>query len=199
VAAELVRLALGLSVHTGWAACVAAGGSLEAPLIAARIEIQLLDDQERFVFHRAAEASAGAAAKLVARARADAAANAAAALGRLTYDLRQAGHELTRCAVVANLGAPPGSIAEIVAAHPRIHTAEGLFYRDVLCDAARATGMQVEVLSPKGLEQTAAGAMHVAAARLGELLARAGRAIGPPWSKDQKASALAAWIALTRT
>jgi hypothetical protein len=191
-------LALGLSVHTGWAVCVAAGGNLQAPHVVARVEVELLNDQARFVFHRAAEASASAAEKLVARARADAGANARGALERLAGDLRKAGHDVARCAVVAKPGPMPASIAEIVAAHPRIHTAEGLFYRDVLCDAAKATGLRIEVLSPKELERTAASALNVPVGRLSDFLARAGKAIGPPWSKDQKVSALAAWITLAR-
>jgi hypothetical protein len=192
-------VALGLSVRTGRAACVAAGGSPEAPRIAARAAIEILGERERFVFHRAAEASARQAHELVARARADAAANAGAALARLADDLRRAGHDVSRCAVVAKLGAMPASIAEIVAAHPRIHTAEGLFYRDVLVEAARGADLRVEVLSPKDLEHTAAAATHVTPVRLLDALARVGRAVGPPWGKDQKAGALAAWITLTRT
>jgi len=38
------RYVLGLSVHTGWAACVVAGGSVRAPRLDAREEIELLGD-----------------------------------------------------------------------------------------------------------------------------------------------------------
>jgi hypothetical protein len=197
VVSDAPILALGLSVHTGWAACVAAGGDLDRPLVAARVKIELLDDGERFVFHRAAEASAGAAERLVAGARKRAVANAEAALGRLADSLRRSANDLARCAVVAKPGPMPATIAEVVAAHPRIHTAEGVFYRDVLCEAANATGLRVEVVPPKDLERIAAVAMHVTSAQLSSRLAQVGRALGPPWSKDEKLGALAAWITLS--
>ena len=47
--------ALGISIHTGWAACVVAGGSLAKPEIFANEVIEILDDSERFCFHMAAE------------------------------------------------------------------------------------------------------------------------------------------------
>jgi hypothetical protein len=191
-----VRLALGVSVHTGRAACVAAGGTLERPHVEARVDVELLGEAERFVFHRAAQAPASQAEALVARARADATANARGALGRWLEQLRAAGHDVTRCAVLAKKGLMPSSIPAIVAAHPRIHTAEGCFYRDVLSAAAKECGLRVEGIGPGDLERVAAEVLGIPSSRQVELLARAGRSVGSPWARDQKAGALAAWVLL---
>jgi hypothetical protein len=191
-------VALGVSVHTGRASCVAAGGTIERPHVAARVDIELLGEGERFVFHRAAQAPASEVEALVARARSEATANARRAFGRWLEDLRAAGHEVTRCAVVAKKAAMPSSIQAIVAAHPRIHTAEGCFYRDVLCTSAAESGLRVEVIAPGDLESVAADVLGLATARQASLLSQAGRAVGPPWTRDQKAGALAAWVLLAK-
>lgn len=52
--------ALGISVHTGWAACVVVGGSLRQPEIIANEIVQVLPDPERFCFHAAPKMSRAA-------------------------------------------------------------------------------------------------------------------------------------------
>jgi hypothetical protein len=194
--AKIDPLALGVSVHTGWAACVVAAGSVRAPRIVARAEIELLADPDRFVFHRAAEMALEDGARSVARADATAASNARAALARIVQPLRDAGHAIVGLAIVANAAPMPASLAEIVAAHPRIHTAEGSFYRDALRAAAEAMGIPTRVIPPKQVDPLAAKSQRVALEDLASLLAIAGRTFGKPWSKDQKMSALAAWTLL---
>jgi len=110
--------------------------------------------------------------------------------------LRDAGLEVTSCAVVAKDGAMPASLEQITAAHPRIHTAEGCFYRDALLAAAQALGLVARVLPPKELESAAATVMGLGRAQVPGLLTDAGRIVGRPWGKDQKMAALAAWIML---
>lgn len=178
--------AIGLSVHTGWAACVAAGGSLRAPRIEARLEIEMLGDSERFVFHRAEELEVPEARLWVARLEEQATDRAIAAIARLVEDLRRADQDVVACAIVAKETPLPVSLEEILATHQRIHGAEGCFYRDVLRRAAEANRLRVRIVSPKALDVAAAAA----------LLADAGRAVGKPWARDQKFAALAAWSVL---
>ena len=61
--------ALGISVHTGWAACVVVGGSLRKPEIVANEIIEMLGDAERFCFHMAAEMKPAEAESWIARKR----------------------------------------------------------------------------------------------------------------------------------
>jgi hypothetical protein len=173
-----MALALGLTVHTGWAAGVVAGGSLREPRIEAREHMVLLGDPERFVFHRAEEMARAEVERWVAQAEKKARSAADGALKQLAQ-----GRELVACAIVAKPG-KMGSLAEILASHPRIHTSEGLFYRDVLRAAAEAIGLAVHMVSPDKLD-----------AKDPRLIA-VGRAIGKPWNQDCKLAALAAWRVL---
>src|SRR4051794_23060353 len=136
--------ALGISVHTGWAACVIAGGTLAHPIIEARERIELLGQNERFVFHCAAEMKRAAVEKWIEETRKTALANARAALRRLITN------DVVACAIVAKTG-KPGNLDAILASHPRLHMAEGFLYRDVL---AEASTVPVRIVSPSGLDLT---------------------------------------------
>jgi hypothetical protein len=158
--------AIGISVHTGWGACVVVGGSLANPEIVANEIIEILTGPERFCFHRAAELTRDAAARWIAEARSKALANARAALAPLVA------REAEICAIVAKDGEAP-DLGEILASHPRIHTAEGWFYRDVLREAC---AIPVRVVPPSSLDPS-----------------KVGKLAASPWGRDQKLAALAAW------
>ncbi|HET7097059.1 MAG TPA: hypothetical protein VFJ68_06680 [Casimicrobiaceae bacterium] len=161
--------ALGISVHTGWAACVVVGGSMSEPTIVANEVIEILGDADRFCFHRAAEMQRAAAGEWIASTRERAVANATRALAPLLAG------DVRACAIVAKPG-DPGDLDAILASHPRIHTAEGCFYRDVLREAC---GIAVRVISPAKLDPSKVGKLAAA-----------------PWGRDQKLAALAAWTVI---
>jgi hypothetical protein len=185
-----------LSVHTGWAACCVVSGDVRAPEILAREVVEMLDDRERFVFHLAAGMKPADAARSVTRAREDAVRAAKSALDGLAGRMRAQGRSIVRCAIVARQGAMP-PLEELVKAHPRIHTAEGVFFRDVLRDAAESHRVATQVFPPKELEALATKLMTIPSAQLAKLLARLGKDLGPPWGKDEKMASLAAWTALS--
>jgi hypothetical protein len=164
------RQALGISIHTGWGACVVVGGTLAKPLIVANERIQILGDDERFCFHMAAEMNRPAAERFLAGVRRKALANAKRALLPLVAKARA-------CGLVAKPG-DPGTLDQVLASHPRIHTAEGCFYRDVLLAACP---IPVEVVHPSTLD-----------------VAKVGKLAPPPWGKDQRLAALAAWSVIGR-
>jgi hypothetical protein len=164
-----VKRAIGISVHTGWGACVVVDGSLRAPEIIANEVIEILPHPERFCFHAAAEMDAGAAAASIARARRKAIANASHALAHLL------GPGVVVCAIVAKEG-DVGELDDVLASHPRIHTAEGCFYRDILREACK---LPARIVPPSTLDPSRIGKLAV-----------------PPWGRDQKLAALAAWTAL---
>jgi hypothetical protein len=175
------RCAIGISVHTGWGVCVAVAGSLKAPRVLAREELRYADDLHRFVFHRAAEMDLADARRFVARTFEEVAEAAVSAFARFAAPLEAA--EI--CAIAAS-DKPPLPLEQIVAAHARIHAAEGTFHRDVLRRAAEAHGLRVRIVPPRSLELDAAEPQ----------LAAIGRSAGRPWSKDHRVAALAAWTAL---
>jgi hypothetical protein len=161
--------AIGITVHTGWGTCVLVGGSMTSPEIIANQMIEILSDSERFCFHIAAEMKPFAAEKWIARERKKAVANARRALAPLVTQ------DVIACAIVAKEG-EIGDLGEVLSSHPRIHTAEGYFYRDVLREACP---LPVRIVAPSSLD----------AAKVGKLSP-------PPWGRDQKLAAVAAWSVL---
>jgi hypothetical protein len=164
-----VKRAAGISVHTGWAACVVAGGSPRKPEIAFNAELEILGDDERFCFHMAAEMKPAEAEKWIAQVRRKALTNARKAMAPLA---KLAG----ACAIVAKPG-DPGTLEHVLASHPRIHAAEGCFYRDVLTEASPIPAR----VAPKAID-----------------ISGIGKIAPPPWGRDQKLAAAAAWMVLDR-
>lgn len=163
--------AIGISVHTGWGACVVVDGSLRDPQVIGNKVVELLDDAERFCYHRAAEMKTASARQWLARVRAKALERAGSELAPLLEQSVRVG------AIVAKDGPLP-DLEAAVATHMRIHSAEGLFYRDVFRDACRIT---CHIIPPASLEITAVGKLATS-----------------PWGRDQKLAALAAWQVLGR-
>ena len=164
-----MRRAIGISVHTGWAACVIVEGSLTEPGIVANEVIKVLEDSERFCFHIAAEMQRAAADKWITSIRKKAIANASQALSSLLAQ------RVSVCAIVAKEG-DSGEFGAVLASHPRIHTAEGFFYRDVI---RAACSVPVLIISPSSLDPS-----------------KVGKIAPPPWGRDQKLAALGAWSAM---
>jgi hypothetical protein len=126
---------------------VVVGGSPVRPEIAASGIIEMLGGSERFCFHRAAEMEYERAVRWIERARKDALANARRALGPLLE------RKVGRCAIVAKDG-DAGDLRRVLSSHPRIHTAEGCFYRDVLREAC---GVPTTVVAPASLDASRIG------------------------------------------
>ena len=166
-----MQRAMGISIHTGWAACVVVGGSPRKPEIVANEVVEILGDAERFCFHRAAEMERGAARKWIASVRAKAIANAKQALAPLVAS------DVAACAIVAK-DRDPGDLDQILAAHARIHSAEGCFFRDVFREACT---VPVHLVPPASLDPSSVG-----------------KIAPPPWGKDQRLAALAAWSVMKR-
>jgi hypothetical protein len=163
------RHALGITLHTGWGACVVVAGSARAPEIVAHRIIEVLEKPERFCFHRAAEMDLGAAQTWINRLRRKALENATRALSTLIS------RQTEVCALVARPGAM-GELSAVLSSHPRIHSAEGCFYRDIL---AAACTIPVRIVPPSSLDISTVGKLAHA-----------------PWGRDQKLAALAAWSTL---
>ncbi len=166
---QAMKRALGISVHTGWGACVVVGGSLPKPEIIANEVIKILDESERFCFHMAAEMKRADAETWIKQTRQKAIANARRALAPLVAQ------QVGACAIVAKDG-EAGDLDDVLASHPRIHTAEGCFYRDVFRDAC---AIPVQVIRPSSLDPS-----------------RVGKLAAAPWGRDQKLAALAAWTVI---
>lgn len=193
-------MALGFSVHTGWAALVAITGT-------ARREISVLDrrrivmipdgdrQQPRFVYHAARDLSIAEAERRVRESSERAEREAREALEASIHRLGSAGHAVVASALIG--GNPPlsASLEAILKNHSLLHAAEGALFRGAIRAASEALGLPVTEVKARELVDRAARGLGVSASRLGELLAAVGREAGPPWGKDQKDACLAALLA----
>ncbi len=161
-----MQRAVGISVHTGWGACVVVGGSPRRPEIIGNKVIELLGDGERFCYHRAATMKPALVQEWLGRVRAKALAQARSELSPLLDQQVRLG------ALVAKEGILP-DLDTVFSTHLRIHSAEGFFYRDIFRDACQ---LPCRVIPPDSLD----------IATLGKLATK-------PWGRDQKLAALAAW------
>jgi hypothetical protein len=171
---------LGLRAHSGWAVAVAMSGGV--PVLRRRIEMVTgTGTRARQPYHAAKEMKLVAAQSYLDRARSAAVELAAAAIRDIVIELQGRGFQVKRAAVLLGSGKPLPELAKILAAHPLIHTAEGVFFREVLMTACREVG-----LSASGVVERSLPADLVASA--GPL----GKILGPPWTQDEKLSAAAA-------
>jgi hypothetical protein len=189
--------AVGFSVHTGWAVSVSITGPLRAPGILDRRRIRLAeaDDTVRAeVYHQAARLSGAAAAEFVREATAAAARRARAEIATLRES-----QPLVAAGFLVSAGRLPPELAAILRSHPLIHTAEGVFYREALATAASDCGLQIVRIPRRELAGRFASALGTDEASARERLTAMGRALGPPWARDQKDAAMAALVALALT
>jgi hypothetical protein len=147
---------------------VVVGGSFSQPEIVSNEVVEVLGDSERFCFHAAAAMKPNAAEEWIELMRERALVNARRALSPLMA-------KVSVCAIVAREGRL-GNLANVLATHPHIHTAEGFFYRDVF---RAACTVPVNIVPPSSLD-----------------VSKVGKLSAPPWGRDQKLAALAAWLAL---
>lgn len=193
-------VALGFLAHSGWAAVVAVAGTPQDPEILDRRRIELFDPAipaDRFPFHAAQELPLAEARKLLARSEAATQKLARSALTDLLTELEEKDLLITACGIV---GAPAKSsppLPTILASHALIHAAEGERFRGVLVEAAEARALRVLRVPQRDLFQVAATRFRTPVATLQTDLAPLRRTLGPPWTADQKNSALIAWLALS--
>jgi hypothetical protein len=189
-------MALGCSVHTGWAVLVAVSGPVKAPSIVARHRVELAEnDEARFVYHRAAEMARTDAATLVDRRSREALAKASSALDAIVADLGKKA-PLRAIGIIESNRPVPSSLEAILASHASIHTAEGALYRNALGEASHERKLAVVGVSSKSLQAKASAAIGIDADALPDWLAELGRAAGRPWGRDHKDALLVACVAL---
>ena len=198
----MADVALGLKAHSGWAALVALSIERHLPQVWERRRIELVVAAEgswaKQPYHAAEGLDPREAEALVRRAVAAARGIAAREVGAAVEALRAERHEVVGIGVLIGTGMPGWTVAQILSVHARMHKAEGELFRDALIQAGEACGLAVARVAERDLYERAAKDLHLSAGGLLEHVAAIGRTIGPPWSRDQKEAALAAWLALGR-
>jgi hypothetical protein len=188
--------ALGFRPHSGWAALVAVAGPATEPSVVLRRRVVLSRRTPRQPFHAAEGKPFAAAEELIRRASAEATALADRAVADAIAELQALGYEPVGSGLLLASGRPIPGLREILASHALIHAAEGELFRDVLRQASRRYGLRVSEVKDRELDERVTKALRRPAAEVARRLAEWGKALGAPWTQDEKRAALAAWLAL---
>jgi hypothetical protein len=194
--------AVGCRAHTGWAAVVVVAGAVARPEVVLRRRVELRDPDGRIrpnVYQRARGVDPGSAAELIRAAERIAVEQAAAALEDTVGDLAASGAVVRSCAVVVGTFSDRVRLESILASHALAHAAEGRLYQTALMQGAESHGLEVVAVPKATIWEHAEAAVGLAQDELRHRIDEVRRQIGPPWAKDQKLAALAAWIALARS
>jgi hypothetical protein len=198
-----MKVALGWKAHSGWAALVVLGAPGGEVQVVDRRRVELVEPEEarwaKQPYHAAEKAPREKGREIVESGIRSARRKALRAMRAALKRARKDDHDVVACAVLAAAPMPDWSVDEILDVHFRMHKAEGHLFRDALSRAAERSGLRLVEIPEKRLEGEASGSLAAPTRVLREDVARLGSVLGPPWGKDQKDAALAAWIALERT
>jgi hypothetical protein len=188
--------ALGFRSHSGWAALVAVAGPVAEPAAVVRRRVELSRRTPRQPFHAAEGRPRAAAEDLIRRSTDEAADLAERAVREAVAELRARGHEPVASGLLLAGGRPLPALADILASHALIHAAEGELFREVLRQASRRCGLRLVEVRDRELEDRAARSLRRSDTELQRRVADWGKALGSPWTQDEKRAALVAWLAL---
>ena len=194
---------IGARVHSGWAAVLAVSGDPEEDPCG----VEVLDRRRMAIvdsavvganqpYHFAENLELPDAEKYLANCAAVSERLASAAIREMAQELQIRDYQVAGSAIVLAAGRPLPGLADILASHALIHTAEGEFFRQILRRAAETQGIAVTGIRERDLDDRAKAVLGSAATRMQQKIAGLGRSLGPPWTQDQKTAALAAWIVL---
>jgi hypothetical protein len=167
-------VAVGFRSHSGWAVAVAVRGASE---VAERSRI--VTAKVKQPYHAAEPLAFAKAEALIRDCRSTSVALAMDAIRPMI-----AAHAPACAAVLVGRALTLPPLESILKSHAMIHTAEGVFYREILVEACEGLGLRVERVPEKAL-----------AADLGRVNDW-GRSLGAPWTQDHKLAALAALAVL---
>jgi len=188
--------AFGIRMHSGWGILIAVGQGMD--VIDRRRIVVITDHGERSnqPFHHASEIGLLEAEKYLSHYRAESEHLALEVIGIAVRQVHALGYRVAIAALLEASGKPLPALPQILASHPLIHTAEGELFREVVSTACKSLGIPVTRYRERSLEEAAKAALGASAQAATLGLNRAGKRLGPPWTADHKAAALAAYVAL---
>jgi hypothetical protein len=194
------RAAIGVRMHSGWGALVAIcinAGSVEV-LDRRRITITVPETPGAIQpYHYAKKLKLDQAEKFLVSCFAESQRLAFTALREVAEQLRERKYHVTGAAFLLASGRPLPPLAKILASHAAIHAAEGEFFRQAFSQACKDLELSVTGFRERDLATTVQKAFGKAAGGIQKQVSTLGRTLGPPWTADQKAAALAASLLLS--
>jgi hypothetical protein len=189
------RIAIGFRAKTGWAALVLLGASADGPQVLDARRIELCDPEDpdsRQPYHAGFgtfNEDDAEVKRLVRGVRR----YAAWTMKKLLDEYAAAGRSPGAGAVVVGSTIDPQKIANL---HMRAHALEGRLYREVVEEGLGAAGLDCEFLRERDLWLRAAKRLGTREDSLKKRVAAFGRAVEGGWRAENKAAAVAAWLAL---
>jgi len=194
-----VPAALGFSLHTGWAAAVVVTGDPRKVEVILRLRLELLPSGgsiPRFVYHTAAEMPLPEAAALVKSAERIVSQEAHRTIEEALEASFSAGRKIVAAGIPAGSTKLPGDLSKILAAHTLIHAAEGHLFSQAIVAACQRCGVHPVTMRLRDIWGKAAAACEMEEKELRDAVDSIRKAVGPPWSADQKIATIAALLAL---
>jgi hypothetical protein len=190
-------VALGFRVKTGRAVAIVLAGPAKAPRVIARHELALSDEDvpDSFQpFHAGLELPPRRAAETVRRLSEIVRNVSADAVQELVGGLRWAGLDPHAAGIVAGSLVDPATIKN---PHMHAHAAEGRLFFEAVAAGLERCALPTKVHAEKDLYENAAKALRATEGTLDRAVVAMGKAFGKPWRLEEKAAALAAWVALS--
>lgn len=195
------RAALGFRVHSGWAAFVAVTLEKKSPVVLVRRKLQLVKTFSyayRQPYHTAEKMPSGDAAAFVRGVEKESRKLAVKGIRAVQKELSGLHYQLTGCSLVLASGRQLPEFEKILASHALIHTADGELFRDSLRRAAARCKLPLTAIKERDLLAAASKSLRLKPDILHRRIAALGKSLGPPWTQDEKLSALAAWLTLVQ-
>ena len=197
-----MRTALGFRTHSGWAAVVAIGLSPEGPVVCDRRMIVLADAEtpgSKQPYHTAEPMPLPKAKEFLKQCVDCTNLLAVESIRAIMLTLKEKGHDVAGCGILASSGRVPDSVEAILASHAAIHSAEGEMYRAAIVYACGVCNLPFTRVRERDALKVAAETLHMPPKKVGTTIAALAKTVGTPWAEDQKLAALSAWTALANT
>lgn len=193
------RAAIGIRVHSGWGALVALYGKPGSEEIIERCRVEIIEPGSPGAaqpYHFAEKMNLTDAEKHIARCATESRRLACERLQEITVGLRDRGFGVANSTILLAAGRALPPLPQVLTSHALIHAAEGEFFRQVFRAALEALKFPVIGIPERELQQRALAVFGRAAGQTSARIEAMGRSLGPPWTQDQKAAALAAALVL---
>ena len=189
-------IGVGLRAKTGRAIAVVLGGELDSPRVLKRVELKISNPsfpETSQPYHEVLDLPWDKAVVAVRKIASRIEKQASKEIARLVREVQADGQMICGVGIV---GAADRNLEKIGSTHIRAHAAEGVLFRAVLEVGAEANALPNRRFDERLLDQTAESELELPIAKIRAHLAEMGRAAGSPWRADEKAAAIAAWLAL---
>ena len=190
------RIAIGLRVKTGRATAVVMTGPASAPRVLSRKSLQLWDPavpESHQPWHAEFELPAEESALIVPKALEAVERVALSALRELVGEVQTGQGAILGISLVAGSATDPESIHN---PHMRAHAREGQLFPQALAAAARTMRIPAVMMVESEVFASAAAKLGKSPGAIKVAVTEMGRAVGKPWSAEEKCAAAAAWITL---